>query len=53
MNWDKRKIEESNRVLAKTELKAAVKKACKSGLFYEDICSIVADAVNEAAKETN
>lgn len=51
MNWDPVKIKQCNRIRAKTELKSAIKSAMESGLLYEDLMTIVADAINETAEE--
>lgn len=51
MRYDHKLVRESNRKRAETELKEAVKKALKDGLYYEDVCEIIAKAINEAAEE--
>ena len=51
MKWDKQKIEQSKKDVAKTQLKAAIKTACEAGLYYDDICDVVAKALNEIANE--
>lgn len=51
MRYDHRLVKESNKKRAETELKEAIKKALKAGLYYEDICEVVAKAINEAAEE--
>jgi len=51
MRYDHKLVKESNKKRAETELKEAVKKALKDGLYYEDICEVVAKAINEADKE--
>ena len=51
MKYDHKLVRESNKKRAETELKEAVKKVLKTGLYYEDVCEIVAKAVNEVAEE--
>lgn len=51
MNWDPVKIKQSNQLRAKTNLKKAIKEAVDSGLYYEDLMQIIADAINDAAEE--
>ncbi len=51
MKWDKEKIDQGKKDVAKTQLKAAIKTACEAGLYYDDICDIVAKALNEIADE--
>ena len=51
MKWDKQKIEQGKKDVAKTQLKAAIKTACEAGLYYDDICNVVAKALNEIANE--
>lgn len=51
MKYDHKLVRESNKKRAETELKEAVKKALRNGLYYEDICEIIAKAVNDAAEE--
>ena len=51
MRYDHRLVKESNKKRAETELKEAVKKALKSGLYYGEICEVVAKAINEADEE--
>lgn len=51
MRYDHRLVKESNKKRAETELKEAIKKALSTGLYYEDICEIVAKAINEVAEE--
>jgi len=51
MRWDKEKIEQGKKDAAKTQLKAAIKTACEAGLYYDDICDVVAKALNEIADE--
>ncbi len=51
MRYDHRLVKESNKKRAETELKEAVKKALKGGLYYEDICEVVAKTINEVAEE--
>lgn len=51
MRYDHRLVRESNKKRAETELKEAIKKALKADLYYEDICEVVAKAINEAAGE--
>jgi hypothetical protein len=51
MNWDPVKIKECNQNIAKTNLKKAIKEAVDSGLYYEDLMQIIADAINDAAEE--
>ena len=53
MNWDPIKIKECNQNIAKMNLKKAIKEAVDSGLYYEDLMQIIADAINEAAEEFN
>ena len=53
MVYDHRKVRESNQLRAKTNLKKAIKEAVDSGLYYEDLMQIIADAINEAAEEKN
>jgi DNA-binding transcriptional regulator YhcF (GntR family) len=52
MKWDKQKIEQGKKDVAKTQLKAAIKTACEAGLYYDDICNVVAKVLNEIANET-
>ena len=52
MKWDGEKIKQGKKDAAKTELKIALKKACEAGLYYEDICDVVAKTLNEIADET-
>ena len=51
MRNDHKLVRESNKKRAETELKEAIKKALKTGLYYEDICEVVAKTVNETAEE--
>lgn len=51
MKYDHKLERESNKKRAETELKEAIKKALKADLYYEDICEIVAKAINEASEE--
>lgn len=51
MKYDHKKVRESNQLRAKTNLKKAIKEAVDSGLYYEDLMQIIADAINEAAEE--
>lgn len=51
MKWNKEKIEQGKKDVAKTQLKAAIKTACKAGLYYDDICDVVAKTLNEIADE--
>ena len=51
MRYDHRLIRESNKKRAETELKEAIKKALKAGLYYEDICEVVTKTINETAEE--
>lgn len=51
MKYDHRLVKESNKRRAETELKEAVKKALKAGLYYGEICEVVAKAINEADEE--
>lgn len=51
MRYDHRLVKESNKKRAETELKEAIKKALSTGLYYEDICEIVAKAINGVAEE--
>ena len=51
MRYDHKLVRESNKKRAETELKEAIKKALKTDLYYEDICEIVAKAINEASEE--
>jgi hypothetical protein len=51
MQYDARQVEKANRLKAKTDLKAAIKSAVDAGYFYEDVCSILADTLNEISKE--
>lgn len=51
MKYDHKLVRESNKKRAETELKEAIKKALKTDLYYEDICEIVAKAINEASGE--
>ena len=51
MKYDHRKVRESNQLRAKTNLKKAIKEAVDSGLYYEDLMQIIADAINDAAEE--
>ena len=51
MRYDHRLVKESNKKRVETELKEAIKKALNTGLYYEDICEIVAKAINEVAEE--
>lgn len=51
MKWDKEKIDQGKKDVAKTQLKAAIKTACEAGLYYDDICNVVAKALNEIANE--
>lgn len=51
MKYDHRLVKESNKKRAETELKEAIRKALKVDLYYEDICEIVAKAINEVAEE--
>lgn len=51
MRYDHKLVRESNKKRAETELKEAIKKALNTGLYYEDICDIVAKAINEVAEE--
>lgn len=53
MNWDPVKIKQGNQNVAKTNLKNAIKEAMNSGLYYEDLMQIIADAINEVAEESN
>lgn len=52
MKWDGEKIKQGKKDAAKTELKIALKKACEAGLYYEDICTVVAKALNEYTEKT-
>lgn len=52
MKWDKEKIDQGKKDVAKTQLKAAIKTACEAGLYYDDICDVVAKTLNEIADET-
>lgn len=51
MNWDPVKIKQGKKDRAKTELKSAIRSAMEAGLYYEDLMTIVADAINETAEE--
>ena len=51
MKWNKEKIDQGKKDVAKTQLKAAIKTACEAGLYYDDICNMVAKALNEIANE--
>lgn len=51
MQWDAQKIKDSNKLKARTDLKNAIRQACKAGYFHEDICSILADTLNEIREE--
>lgn len=51
MKYDHKKVRESNQLRAKTNLKNAIKEAVDSGLYYEDLMQIIADAINDAAEE--
>ena len=51
MQWDGKQIEKCAKAKAKTELKAAIKSAVDAGYFYEDVCSILADTLNEISEE--
>lgn len=51
MKWDKEKIEQGKRDVAKTQLKAAIKTACEAGSNNDDICDVVAKTLNEIANE--
>ena len=51
MKYDHNKVRASNRLRAKTNLKKAIKEAVDSGLYYEDLMQIIADAINNAAEE--
>ena len=51
MKYDHRKVRESNQLRAKTNLKKAIKEAVDSGLYYEDLMQVIADAINDAAEE--
>ncbi len=51
MKWDGKKIEQGKKDVAKTQLKAAIKAACEAGLYYDDICNVVAKTLNEIANE--
>lgn len=51
MKWDKEKIDQGKKDVAKTQLKAAIKTACEAGLYYDDICDVVAKTLNEIADE--
>ena len=53
MKYDHRKVRESNQLRAKTNLKKAIKEAVDSGLYYEDLMQVIADAINDAAEEKN
>jgi hypothetical protein len=53
MNWDPVKIKECNQNIAKINLKQAIRVAVNTGLYYEDLMQIIADAINEAAEEKN
>ena len=53
MNWDPVKIKECNQNIAKMNLKKAIQVAVATGLYYEDLMQIIADAINEAAEEFN
>ena len=52
MKWDKEKIDQGKKDVAKTQLKVAIKTACEAGLYYDDICDVVAKTLNEIADET-
>lgn len=52
MKWDGEKIKQGKKDVAKAQLKAAIKTACEAGLYYDDICDVVAKALNEIADET-
>ena len=52
MKWDGEKIKQGKKDVAKTQLKAAIKTACEAGLYYDDICDVVAKTLNEIADET-
>lgn len=51
MNWDPVKIKQGKKDRTKIELKSAIKSAMESGLLYEELMTIVADAINETAEE--
>ena len=51
MQYDTRQVEKANKLKAKTDLKNAIRQACKAGYFYEDICSILANTLNEISME--
>lgn len=51
MNWDPVKIKECNQNIAKMNLKKAIQVAVATGLYYEDLMQIIADAINDAAEE--
>lgn len=51
MRYDHKLVRESNKKRAEAELKEVIKKALKTDLYYEDICEIVAKAINEVAEE--
>lgn len=53
MDWDPVKIKECNQNIAKMNLKKAIQVAVATGLYYEDLMQIIADAINEAAEEFN
>ena len=53
MKYDHDKVRASNRLRAKTNLKKAIKEAVDSGLYYEDLMQVIADAINDAAEEKN
>ena len=52
MKWDGEKIKQGKKDVAKMQLKAAIKTACEAGLYYDDICDVVAKTLNEIADET-
>ena len=51
MNWDPVKIKECNQNIAKMNLKKAIQVAVATGLYYEDLMQVIADAINDAAEE--
>ena len=51
MKWDGKKIEQGKKDTTKIQLKAAIKAACEAGLYYDDICNVVAKTLNEIANE--
>ncbi len=51
MRWDGEKIKQGKKDKAKTDLKIAITEALNAGLYYEDICEIVAKTINKVAEE--